>query len=156
IAEGAVLGALDPSSGAGYTRDRRVKPEVVASGYGVGAARSAQSSIDSYYVLPDGVHAVRSGTSAGAAHVAGAAALVFQEQLLQQKPQRTVNDLRQILTERARSDTFTGPVPNPDWGYGKLNLIAGVTPSATNSTVPPVIVGDSSGNPILGGYQVIV
>jgi subtilisin family serine protease len=58
-----------------------------------------------------------SGTSSAAPHVVGAAAL-----LLQYNPSLTHEQIRMILLNTARKDNFTGDVPNPEWGYGKLNI----------------------------------
>lgn len=57
------------------------------------------------------------GTSSAAPHVVGAAAL-----LLQYNPNLTHAQIRQIIRNSATKDKFTGDVPNPDWGYGKLNI----------------------------------
>lgn len=58
-----------------------------------------------------------SGTSSAAPHVVGTAAL-----LLQYNPQLTHTQIRQILLNSAKQDNFTGSVPNPSWGYGKLDM----------------------------------
>jgi subtilisin family serine protease len=58
-----------------------------------------------------------SGTSSAAPHVVGAAAL-----LLQYNPALTHTQIRQILLNSARQDSFTGSVPNHEWGYGKLDI----------------------------------
>lgn len=58
-----------------------------------------------------------SGTSSAAPHVVGTAAL-----LLQYDPSLTHEKVRMILLNSARKDNFTGDVPNPEWGYGKLNM----------------------------------
>jgi len=66
-----------------------------------------------------------SGTSFAAALVTGAVALY-----LQGRPQATVDDIRAAVMNRAREDGFTGtegPLPNNDWGYGKLDAFAMVT-----------------------------
>lgn len=59
---------------------------------------------------------VFSGTSSAAPHVVGTAAL-----MLQYNGSLTHTQIRQILLSTATSDSFTGKVPNPNWGYGKLN-----------------------------------
>lgn len=65
------------------------------------------------------MHVILYGTSAAAAHTTGALAL-----LLQQTPTLTPSAARTLLADRARSDSFTGAVPNTLAGYGKLNVIA--------------------------------
>lgn len=62
-----------------------------------------------------------SGTSSAAPHVVGAAAL-----LLQYDPSLTHSQIKQILRNTAKSDNFTGPVPNEKWGYGKLDIEAAI------------------------------
>lgn len=57
-----------------------------------------------------------SGTSSAAPHVVGAIAL-----MLQYNPALTQTQIKDILRNTAAKDQFTGQVPNPTWGYGKLN-----------------------------------
>jgi subtilisin family serine protease len=59
------------------------------------------------------------GTSGSAPIVVGAVALMLQMQAT-----LTANQVRQVLQSTAVSDSFTGMTPNPDWGYGKLNVLA--------------------------------
>jgi hypothetical protein len=40
------------------------------------------------------------------------------------QPTLTANQVRQVLQSTAVSDAFTGTTPNPNWGYGKLNVLA--------------------------------
>jgi len=76
------VGAYDPHRGdrsmgafssAGPTRDGRVKPEIVAPGVAIRAARSTPPA-DS----PDARYTTKSGTSMAAPHVAGTVALMFE------------------------------------------------------------------------------
>ena len=71
-----------------------------------------------------------SGTSQAAPHIAGAAALY-----LQMNPGATVEEVRTWVRSTAISDSFTGAVPNNQWGYGKQRIVcqAGdiIPPTAT-------------------------
>ena len=60
-----------------------------------------------------------SGTSSAAPHVVGAIAL-----MLQYDPALTQVQIKDILRSTATRDVYTGQVPNPAWGYGKLNTEA--------------------------------
>jgi subtilisin family serine protease len=60
------------------------------------------------------------GTSASAPYVAGIVALMMQK-----KPNISVGEIKNLLRRHASSDLgTTGLVPNPSWGYGKLDLKA--------------------------------
>jgi subtilisin family serine protease len=50
--------------------------------------------------------------------IAGAVAL-----MLQLNPTLTSEQAQNFLQQSATADCFTGPVPNPQWGYGKLNIL---------------------------------
>jgi subtilisin family serine protease len=68
-------------------------------------------------VARDGKHIAWSGTSAAAPYVAGVVALMFQK-----NPSLDAAQIKDILIKTAkRGDAFVGPVPNAEWGYGKLN-----------------------------------
>ena len=43
--------------------------------------------------------------------------------MLQKKPTLTSEQIRNFLQQSATTDGFTGVVPNPLWGYGKLNIL---------------------------------
>jgi subtilisin family serine protease len=62
-----------------------------------------------------------SGTSSAAPHVVGTAAL-----LLQYDPELTHSQIREIINNSAMTDKFTGTVPNPVWGYGKLDIVSAI------------------------------
>lgn len=61
------------------------------------------------------------GTSGSAPIVVGAVAL-----MLQANPRLDASAARRILRATARSDAYTGAVPNTAWGYGKLDVNAAV------------------------------
>ena len=60
------------------------------------------------------------GTSAAAPYVAGMVALMMQK-----KPGITAGEIKNLLRRHASSNLeITGVVPNPSWGYGKLDIAA--------------------------------
>ncbi|MGC8764022.1 MAG: S8 family serine peptidase [Acidobacteriota bacterium] len=105
------------------------KPNLTAPGDAVVTTLSGQfapswyaSSPQNRYVVqesPADKHIAVSGTSFSCANTAGAAAL-----LLGADPTRTLGQIRNDLEQGARSDGYTGTVPNDRWGYGKLTLTA--------------------------------
>ena len=112
----------------------------IISSYAYGAPWS--SWYNNYGGLPFGQqfgsYRLFSGTSASGPHVAGAAALLLQAN-------STIGDqIQHIIESTARSDGFTGVVPNADWGGGKLDIEA-----AMNSIAP---APDTQG-PIIGGHD---
>ncbi|MEP7027837.1 MAG: S8 family peptidase [Candidatus Eisenbacteria bacterium] len=117
-----IVGQIANFSSQGPRRDGLQRPDVVAPGYGVSAALS--STVAPYtsttWMMPDQVHRIRYGTSAAAAHVTGALAL-----MLQTDPNLTPSKARLALQRQARTDSFTGSVPNVSYGWGKLDLISG-------------------------------
>ncbi|MCI8427221.1 MAG: S8 family peptidase [Lachnospira sp.] len=111
-----VTGAVDIDSGRGYAALGWVKPELVAPGINVYGAKSG------------GGYTYRSGTSAAAAIVAGASALLlcwgvyYENEILLGN-----NEIKYILIRGAvRRDTLATDTfeeyPNPVLGYGKMNL----------------------------------
>jgi subtilisin family serine protease len=114
-----VPGALSTFSSAGPRRDGLVKPEVVAPGrFAVSSlARGSEMGDDRAAITPDGLHVAWEGTSAASPYVAGVLAL-----LLEREPRLTLEQARARLkqTALARPDAHTGALPNPAWGYGRL------------------------------------
>jgi hypothetical protein len=47
--------------------------------------------------------------------------------MLQMNPQLDPETTKQILHATARADSFTGAVPNPQWGYGKIDATAALS-----------------------------
>jgi subtilisin family serine protease len=119
-------------SAAGPTPDGVMKPEIVAPGAFVAAAMSVDADprnggLDSMFDAPgcpmgshcyivDDHHALATGTSMSAPHVAGAIAL-----LLEERPNATQAELTEILQAGARYPQ--GPVPHDtQLGVGSLDL----------------------------------
>jgi hypothetical protein len=91
---------------------------VTAPGFGVVGARSSHVFPSPQWLMyGDSTHRIHWGTSAAAAHAAGAAALY-----LEMDPTLTPSELRAHLAATALADNFTGTTPNDAWGHGKLRL----------------------------------
>ncbi|HYV85439.1 MAG TPA: S8 family serine peptidase [Patescibacteria group bacterium] len=120
----ADVGTLAPFSTPGPTRDNRLKPEIAAPAWGVASALShdvdvSPASGNQPFVVEDGVHIVGAGTSFSSPHVAG----IFA-QLLGLNPKLDAIQLRSLATSTGRVDVNVSPVPNGDWGYGKIDALA--------------------------------
>ncbi len=70
----------------------------------------------------EGLYIRFGGTSGSAPLTVGVVAL-----MLQANPELTTRQAREILRATARSDNFTGDVPNLDWGGGKTDAFEAVT-----------------------------
>jgi subtilisin family serine protease len=116
------MGAASAFSSNGPTRDNRLKPDIVAPGERIISALSADRAPPALSQLsPDRKHRNARGTSMSAPQVAGALAV-----LLALDPSLDSVGARALLTGSARADDFTGAVPNPMYGAGRLDLYAAV------------------------------
>lgn len=95
------------------------KPEIAAPGEMIMSSAFNQSSPRKGEIDPSGVYQVKAGTSMAAPHVTGAVAL-----LLQAAPTLTSDEIKGIFAANSKADSFTGPLPNDFWGYGKLDAKA--------------------------------
>jgi hypothetical protein len=121
--QGAAGDRWTGSSG-GPSRDGRpIVVDVTASGHNVFAAYGQNSywSTFRFNLVEDGggLYGRQGATSGSAPVVLGGVALLFQ-----MYPQLTARQIKQVLDQTAVSDDFTGTTPNPDWGYGKLDVKA--------------------------------
>ena len=114
------VGELWTGSSVGPTVDGRIGVDVSAPGDRVittYAPRSHWASLR--YTLIEGgggLYGTAGAVSAAAPIVTGIIAL-----MLEVDPTLDALTVKRILQETARSDDFTGPTPNPNWGYGKVD-----------------------------------
>jgi hypothetical protein len=119
------VGTLAVFSSPGPTRDGRIKPEITAPAWTVVSALSRDVPIttgsngNQPQVVEDGVHFADAGTSFSSPHVAG-----IYAQLLSLNPRLDAIQLRSLATSTGRVDVNVTPVPNSDWGYGKIDALA--------------------------------
>jgi minor extracellular serine protease Vpr len=117
---GSTTGDLSDFSSLGPTADGRTKPEVVAPGEPIIAARALGAAVSST-VTVGGDHFKNAGTSMSSPHVAGIVAL-----LLQRNNTLTVDQVRQALSVGASTTGLTSRTPDPtnSYGAGKVDAAA--------------------------------
>ncbi len=119
-----LIGSLSCYSSPGYSRNGKIKPEIISPGewFTASYAKTTDGSgVGTDWIVDHtGNFVAMNGTSAATPYTAGIIALMFQK-----RPSLTFGEIRRLLTTNASSsDLVTGPVPNPYWGYGKLDLVA--------------------------------
>ena len=103
-------GSLYIGAGRGYTPDGMITPHLAAPG------------VDVRVPLLRGGFGNSSGTSLAAAQTAGAAALLFEWAVIREnQPFFTGSSVKYYLQRGARREE-NQQYPNPEWGYGKLDL----------------------------------
>ncbi|HTE28477.1 S8 family peptidase [Flavitalea sp.] len=109
----------------GPTLDGRVKPDIIAPGENVLAARSRMDTYTGHQFIIDTSLQSFSGTSAASPIAAGIAALIWESDST-----LTRNVIIQKIKSSAYNDDFTavnGPVPNNISGYGKIDAFKAIT-----------------------------
>lgn len=98
------------NSSRGYTRDGRVKPDFASPG------------VNEYGPVPGGGYARRTGSSIASAFAAGAAALILEWGTVRGNyPYLDAMEIKKLLIRgTVRSPALA--YPNPEWGYGRMNL----------------------------------
>lgn len=128
VTRGAGVGSLSSFSSLGPTRDGRQAPTLAAPGQAIISARAHFATENP----PRDPYSQMSGTSMAAPHVTGVIAL-----MLQRTPTLTAAQIATKLRNSARSDTFTGPVPNTAWGAGKIDAKGAV---GAGVIIPPSVL----------------
>jgi hypothetical protein len=121
------MGSIAYFSSTGPRRDGVLKPDISAPGFGVTSALSAATTPapNPALVMLDNQHWVEAGTSMSSPIVAATVGLLLaQPDWANASP----SAIKAHLMATARSDAFTGGVPNPVWGAGKLNAAAALAP----------------------------
>ena len=114
------VGELWTGSSVGPTVDGRLGVDVSAPGDRVITTYAPRSHWATFphLLIEDGggLYGMAGAVSAAAPIVTGIIAL-----MLEVDPTLDALSVKRILQETARSDEFTGPTPNPLWGYGKVD-----------------------------------
>jgi len=128
---GTAVGDLATFSPTGPRVDGQAIMDITAPGnFDIGAVYSKDADAGTL-----GAYDWFGGTSASGPHVAGASAL-----LLQWDPTLTHAQIKTLLQQSARTDAFTGLTPNDEWGFGKLDVLAGVNePPVADANGPYVV-----------------
>jgi subtilisin family serine protease len=112
LAQKSIKGSLGPLSGQGPTLNEHTKPDLTAPGFFIMTPGTRKATSGPNFCN----YGFRQGTSLSAPHVTGVVAL-----FLSLNPALTAEQIARALRSTARKDSFTGDVPNPQWGAGKLN-----------------------------------
>ena len=119
------IGQKSYFSSFGPTRDGRTAPDISAPGELIFSALSSHLTEGQGYirqlVLQGGNYIGQQGTSMASPHVAGVIAL-----MLQANPTLTYEQVLSVFQQTARTDSWTGSVPNNLFGAGKIDAHAAV------------------------------
>lgn len=136
IREDLTVGNIASSSSRGPSRNPSStgqKPEIAAPGGMIIAPLSTGvSNPNRPDIVSTNVHQVMNGTSMASPFTAGIIAL-----LLQKNKDLTPEQAEKYITQNARVDALTGNnLPNPVWGYGKIDALKAI--KATAPGTPPI------------------
>ena len=139
------IGEIWKGSSAGPTFDGRLGIDLAAPGDSLFTTNAPNSygATFRFNLIQDGngKYTRASAVSAAAPLATGVVAL-----MLQMNPKLDAATAKGILQASARSDSFTGAVPNPQWGYGKLDAAKAL--SLTANTLLRVTQTQRTGNDI--------
>lgn len=118
-------GELWIGSSWGPTNDGRLGIDFAACGEVLYASYSANTWYSHFpHLLVEGGdynYGIQNAVSAAAPLTTGVIAL-----MLEKNPELTPSQIKDILQQTSRSDSYTGSVPNNQWGYGKLDALAAI------------------------------
>lgn len=128
-------GAKSATSSIGPSRIGLQKPDIAASGdITLSSSRlatvAAMIIAEPFKVAQGGMHNRNGGTSLASPVVAGTAALY-----LEKCPHANWLEIKQAITGTAKTDGFTGFVPNYSWGAGKIDAMATLSSSLFNINI---------------------
>jgi hypothetical protein len=134
----ATVGEIANSSSLGPDRRGGVKPDIGATGnFTLGPAPASvitagmgAGPVNRGRVAIGAKHRINGGTSMASPVVAGVVALYFEK-----CPTATMAEVKAAVTGTALQDAFTGVVPNPSFGYGKVDAFAVLNNSNYNLTI---------------------
>jgi len=138
------VGQLWAGSGVGPTLDGRLGIDVSAPGQDVFTSLAPNST----YILSApsgqiqdgmGFYTLQNAVSASNPQVAGIVALIME-----MNPTLDAAQIRIILRTTARSDAFTGQIPNTTWGYGKVDALAALSAAAALPGAKPYFSADQN------------
>lgn len=120
-------------SSIGPTRDSRQKPDLTGPGQAIVSSLSSHiASPTASSIVPGDKHIRNQGTSMSAPVVAGAVAL-----LLEQNNSLSGSTVKSLLTSNTDTDAYTGGgLPDYTWGYGKVNIFKALAKSINASWTP--------------------
>ncbi len=164
-------GELWIGSSFGPTQDDRLGVDFAACGevlYGAYSPNTWYSHFPHLLIQGgDNNYGIQNAVSAAAPLTTGVIAL-----MLEMNPELTPEQIKQILQETARTDSFTGNVPNNKWGYGKLDALAAVekveslgifnqSENKQNLSIYPNPANDQinihvEGNPVIKAGQIMI
>ena len=134
----ATVGKLANTSSLGPDRRGNIKPDIGATGdFTLGPSPAAvvalsliSGPVNRGYVALGGKHRINGGTSMASPVVAGIVALY-----LEKCPTATMAEIKAAVIGTAKQDIFTGVVPNPYYGYGKVDGFAVLNNSNYNVSI---------------------
>lgn len=142
---------IAPYSNHGPSTDGRMKPDIAAPGsYIISAFNSFESNNISRVSKgtwngKDYFYGVYQGTSMASPHVAGIIAT-----WLQAYPKLTPDMIREVLSETAVKDAYTGDDNNNTWGYGKIDAYNGLVYILKKYTSQTDIISKNINNSWIG------